>query len=313
MDDVLLEIENLSVYFPGRAGKKYYAVRELDLTLQENKTLAIVGESGSGKSMTALAVMGMLPAYAKQEGAVRFGVQDLSILSQKKRRKYYGNEIAMIYEQPMSCLNPTMTVGRQIAEAYRNHFSCGHTRAKLEALSLMEEVGLAESKYKKYPHELSGGMQQRVMIAIAISGRPRLLIADEPTTSLDVTIQMQIIQLLKGLIDRYNMAMLLITHDMGLVAELADDVLVLYGGRVMEQAEVFSFFDAPSHPYAQALVDVIRSDAIEAIEGSAPNLFEPVAGCPFSPRCAKAIDVCNEQCPPLARESGRVRRCHIHA
>jgi dipeptide transport system ATP-binding protein len=311
----LLEIKNLSVDFPTRAGV-VRAVEGVDLTVDEGEVLGIVGESGSGKSVSALAVMGLVasPGVVRAD-KLSFGGRDLRALSPGERRDITGREVAMIFQEPMTSLNPCFTTGFQIMEALRVHEGGSRGERKRRAIELLDQVGIpdAASRLSAYPHQLSGGMNQRVMIAMAIACNPRLLIADEPTTALDVTIQRQILDLLLDLQRQRGMALILITHNMGVVAETARRVMVMYAGQVMEDRPASSIFRAPRHPYTAALLDALPERAVgkhrlSAIPGVVPGLSDRPSGCLFAPRCRFAEDACRAARPALDRdEEGGVR------
>jgi oligopeptide/dipeptide ABC transporter ATP-binding protein len=296
----LLSVEGLSVAF--RAGRdELVAVDDVSFAIAPGEALGIVGESGSGKSVTALAVMGLLPEPQGRvtAGAIRFEGRDLLTLPRRDRRALGGRALAMIFQEPMTSLNPVFTVGEQISESIRHHEGLSKAAARARAIDLLATVGIPAParRFDDYPHRMSGGMRQRVMIAIALAARPRLLIADEPTTALDVTIQAQIIELLQRLRGEFGMAVVLITHDMGVIAEFADRVLVMYAGRVAEEAPVARLFDRPSHPYTRGLlasrpdpdVDIAR---LPTIGGALPSLAAPPPGCRFAPRCGLAVPAC---------------------
>lgn len=313
----LLEIENLSVEFPSQSGVML-AVDGVSLSLEEGEVLGIVGESGSGKSVTMMALMGLV-AYPGRVRAdtLRFAGHDLLTLSDKERSKLTGKDVAMIFQEPTTSLNPCFTIGFQITEVLRLHLGLDRKAATRKAIELLEQVGIPapQSRLKAYPHQLSGGMNQRVMIAMAISCNPRLLIADEPTTALDVTIQAQILDLLRSLQKERGMALVLITHNMGVVSEMAQRVAVMYAGQIMEEQGAHTLFNAPQHPYTEALLSALpeRSDGsarLATIPGMVPGLYDRPAGCLFSPRCAYATGHCGSARPQLrAWEGGRVR-CH---
>ncbi len=307
----LLEIENLSVTFGALR-----AVDGLDLSIDEGEVLGIVGESGSGKSVTMLAVMGLIgfPGIVKAN-AVRFNGAELMHLDRRARRNMTGKDIAMIFQEPMTSLNPCFTVGFQITETLKVHEGGSRSARRARALELLAQVGIPdpERRLNSFPHQLSGGMNQRVMIAMAISCRPQLLIADEPTTALDVTIQAQILQLLLGLQREYGMALVLITHDMGVVAETAQRVSVMYAGQLVEERAAAELFASPSHPYTHALLGALpergRDRArLPTIPGVVPGLYDRPPGCLFNPRCTSARPDCAERVPPLeTTHQGRVR------
>ncbi len=305
----LLEVKDLQIKFETKRGT--IAVSDgVSFAIGENETLCLVGESGCGKSVVAVSIMGLLPAHARVAGEIRYREADLLQCSPGEWSRFRGREIAMIFEQPMSCLNPVISAGRQIAEAYAANNRCSKREALAEARRKLDEVGIPENCFVKFPHELSGGMQQRVMIAIALACRPNLLIADEPTAALDVTVQCQILELLHCLKDRYRMSMLLITHDLGVVAEMADTVGVMYAGTMMELSGVEDFFYRPGHPYSRALMNVVAGNALSPIRGSVPHLLEPVPGCPFHARCVDAVEQCRRARPQPRIVNGRMERCH---
>lgn len=312
----LLEIRNLSVEFTTASGP-FKAVDGVDVSVDEGEILAIVGESGSGKSVSMLALMGLLPWTATITADVlKVQGQDLRELTPKARRRIIGKDMAMIFQEPMSSLNPCFTVGFQIKEALRLHMGMTRAERHTRAIELFEMVGIPapESRLNSFPHQMSGGMNQRVMIAMAIACKPRLLIADEPTTALDVTIQAQILDLLTGLQRDTGMGLILITHDMGVVAENAERVSVQYAGQKVEEQPVVDLFARPHHPYTSALLAALPERAtgrlLPTIPGVVPGQFDRPAGCLFSPRCQFANDTCRNTPPvPCAPELGRAR-CH---
>ncbi len=313
----LLEIENLSVEFPTSQGT-LRAVDRIDLTLDEGEVLGVVGESGSGKSVTMLALMGLVgyPGRVRAD-KLRFDGRDLLTMSARERRQLTGKDVAMIFQEPSTSLNPCFTIGFQLAETLRKHEGMDRKAAKRRAIELLEQVGIpaAESRLKAFPHQLSGGMNQRVMIAMAIACNPRLLIADEPTTALDVTIQAQILELLMSLQRERGMALVLITHNMGVVAETAQRIMVMYAGQIMEERKVDALFADPQHPYSAALLAALpeRSEnatRLATIPGMVPGLNDRPKGCLFSPRCAYATEHSRNVQPELRPwMDGRVR-CH---
>ena len=320
MSDNILEIDRLSTHFDTPAGA-VKAVNDLSLRLERGTTVALVGESGSGKSITSLSIMRLVPPPGQiVSGRVIFNGRDLLGLDGEQMRKLRGSEIAMIFQDPMSSLNPVFTVGSQIAEAVELHEGLGRRQAWAKAVAMMEQVKIpdAERRAADYPHQLSGGMRQRVMIAMALSCKPELLIADEPTTALDVTIQAEILDLLRGLKDDFDLSMLLITHDLGVVAETADRVAVMYAGQVVEEAPVREIFKEPKHPYTEGLLrsaprlteEGLRLHRLDTIEGNVPNLLALPRGCSFAPRCSYAIAECTAgEIPLLAVNDGRASRC----
>ena len=313
----LLEIENLSVEFPTSQGT-LRAVDRIDLTLDEGEVLGVVGESGSGKSVTMLALMGLVgyPGRVRAD-RLRFDGRDLLTMSARERRQLTGKDVAMIFQEPSTSLNPCFTIGFQLAETLKKHEGMDSKAAKRRSIELLEQVGIPapESRLKAFPHQMSGGMNQRVMIAMAIACNPRLLIADEPTTALDVTIQAQILDLLMTLQRERNMALVLITHNMGVVAETAQRIMVMYAGQIMEERKVDALFSAPQHPYSAALLAALpeRSEGanrLATIPGMVPGLNDRPKGCLFSPRCAYATQHSRTVQPQLRPwQDGHVR-CH---
>jgi dipeptide transport system ATP-binding protein len=314
----LLEIEDLHVEFPTQGGV-LRAVEGMTLALDEGEVLGIVGESGSGKSVSMLALMGLV-AYPGRVRArrLRFGGRDLLSISDHDRRKLIGKDVAMIFQDPTTSLNPCFTVGFQLTETLRLHLGLDRKAARARATELLEQVGIpaAASRLKDFPHQLSGGMNQRVMIAMAIAGNPRLLIADEPTTALDVTIQAQILDLLRGLQNERGMALVLVTHNMGVVAEMARRVAVMYAGQVVEERGADALFAAPEHPYTAALLAAMpeRSTGetrLATIPGLVPGLYDRPQGCLFAPRCAYATERSCQTRPDLRPWQGGQVRCHF--
>ena len=311
----LLEIENLSVEFPSK-NASMHAVDGVSLSLEAGDVLGIVGESGSGKSVTMMALMGLVPFPGRVTAdTLRFDGHDLLKLSDSERSKLTGKDVAMIFQDPTTSLNPCFSVGFQLAETLRLHLKLDKQAAHRRSIELLEQVGIPapESRLKDYPHQMSGGMNQRVMIAMAIACNPKLLIADEPTTALDVTIQAQILDLLHGLQKERGMALVLITHNMGVVSEMAQRVAVMYAGQIMEQRSAADLFSRPQHPYTQALMAALpeRSDGLTrltTIPGMVPGMYDRPHGCLFAPRCAYAQHACLAQRPPLqSRQQGQVR------
>ena len=299
----VLEIRGLNSYFFTEKGVAP-AVDGLDLDIPKGKIIGLVGESGCGKSMTAKSIMGLLKYPGRVAGgSIRFEDQDLTRLSDKELRKICGNDISMIFQEPMTSLNPVLKVGRQVRETLLVHNpTMSKAEAKQRVVEMFQRVGIpeAEKRYDCYPHELSGGLRQRVMIAMAMVCKPKLLIADEPTTALDVTIEAQILRLMKELRDETGMSVLIITHNMGVVAEICDYVYVMYAGKIMEQAETFELFDHTMHPYTKGLLDSIprigqNAERLHTIPGVVPNLLHLSHGCPFSNRCEYATDQCRTE------------------
>ena len=304
----LLEVEGLRTGFDTREGF-LRAVDGVSFEIAPGGTLGVVGESGSGKSVTALSVMRLIdrPGRIAEGSRILLEGRDLAALGERELGAIRGNEIAMIFQEPMTSLNPVFTVGNQIAESVRLHQGLGSKEALDRAVEMMRLVGIpsAEQRVQDYPHQMSGGMRQRVMIAMALSCNPKLLIADEPTTALDVTVQAQILELMKELRERLGMAILLITHDLGVIAEMVDEVVVMYAGRVVERGPVADVFASPQHPYTEALLDSIPllgmrySTPLRAIRGVVPSPLEWPTGCRFAPRCDYAFDRCVTEDPPL--------------
>lgn len=317
----LLSIEDLVVSFDTAAGK-VQAVRGVSLHVDEGELLALVGESGCGKSVTVQTVMRLNPPSAQVCGAITLAGHDMLVADERALRHIRGKDAAMIFQDPMSSLNPTMTVGKQIAEAIRQHERIDRRNAQQRAVELLTRVKLPqpEQRAQQYPHELSGGMRQRAMIAMALSCKPRLLIADEPTTALDVTVQAQVLSLLGELRQELGMAMMLITHDLALVAGLADRVAVMYGGMIVEQGRRTELFTAAAHPYTQALLasmpstDCARQPQLQSIPGAPPDLTAPPSGCPFAPRCPHAVSRCRIEMPrPVWRSGEHAVSCWLFA
>ena len=313
----LLEIENLSVEFPSHTGVMY-AVDGVSLSLDAGDVLGIVGESGSGKSVTMMALMGLVayPGRVKAD-TLRFDGHDLLALKDRERRRLIGKDLAMIFQDPTTSLNPCFTVGFQLAETLKLHLGMDKAAARKRSIELLEQVGISapESRLGVYPHQLSGGMSQRVMIAMAIACNPKLLIADEPTTALDVTIQAQILDLLRSLQKDRGMALVLITHNMGVVSEMAQRVAVMYAGQIMEQQGSDTLFTSPQHPYTEALMAALpeRNDGhsrLATIPGMVPGLYDRPSGCLFSPRCSYANDSLCQTRPDLRTVQNGVVRCH---
>jgi peptide/nickel transport system ATP-binding protein len=317
---MLLSVKELSTDFPTKKGVAH-AVDKVSFDVDEGEIVAIVGESGSGKSVTSLSIMGLLsePGYVAG-GSIEFDDRDLTELSDKEMQALRGNDMAMIFQEPMTSLNPVYRVGNQIIEAIRTHMDMNEAEAKERAIDMLRRVGIPspEKRINDYPHQMSGGMRQRIMIAMALSCNPKLLIADEPTTALDVTIQAQILDLLLKLRERDGMAVLLITHDLGVVSETADRVVVMYCGQVVETSDVRSLFAHPKHPYTLGLFKSIpRLDDDDAkrlyiIKGMVPNLLDMPPGCHFSDRCDMCMDICRKQMPDLVEVDGHQVRCFLY-
>ena len=323
-DDILLSIEDLHTYFfvDGNVAK---SVRGVDLSLGRGQTLGLVGESGSGKSVTAQSILRLIqqPAGRIVQGRIVFEGTDLASIAEEEMRRFRGNSISMIFQEPMTSLNPVIRIGEQIAEVVRLHRGLPAKEALDYATDMLAKVGIAEParRIAQFPHELSGGMRQRVMIAIALSCAPRMLIADEPTTALDVTIQAQILDLMRGLRRESGISILLITHDLGVVAEMAHRVAVMYAGQIVEHADVATLFERPLHPYTEGLLASVPGldraptpdRMLPAIAGTVPNVLDLPPGCAFQDRCPKVHDRCRREEPPLATvELRHDARCWLH-
>lgn len=319
----LLKVENLRVSYHSYAGE-VQSVRGVSFEVNKGETVAVVGESGCGKSVTSKAIMGLIqcpPGEIKEGSHIYFENQDLLFFQEKQWEKYRGAECSMIFQDALTSLNPTMNIGNQIIENITNHKNITKLEAKKEAIRLLELVGIPEpaARIKQYPHELSGGMRQRVMIAIALACNPKLLIADEPTTALDVTIQAQIIDLIKQLQQKLGTSVILITHDLGVVADIAHRIVVMYSGKVVEQGSSEDIFYRPKHPYTWALLkavprlDLQNKQQLVSIEGMPPDLITPPVGCPFAERCPHTMKICQTTPPPTYRfEDGHEASCWLH-
>jgi peptide/nickel transport system ATP-binding protein len=314
----LIEIENLRVVFHGDGGRTTHAVDSVNLSVANGATLGLVGESGCGKSVTSLAIMGLLSKdSAEVSGSVRFDGFDLLDVPDETLRDLRGNRLAMIFQEPMTSLNPSFTVGEQIVETIVRHRGGSRRQARERAIELLRRVHIPspERRVDEYPHKLSGGMRQRVMIAMALACDPMLLIADEPTTALDVTLQAQILDLMRELKAASGAAIILITHDLGVVAEVCDEVAVMYAGEIVERAPVEQLFASPQHPYTVGLLGSIprldrQASHLATIEGMVPNMSAPPQGCRFAPRCPFVSDICVEAPPPMVAVSpGHLSRC----
>jgi oligopeptide/dipeptide ABC transporter ATP-binding protein len=306
-NNLLLDVRGLKTYFYTGDGV-VPAVDGVDLRMAEGQTLGLVGESGCGKSVTALSVMRLISTPGKIiSGEIQFQGQDLLKLKEDDMYHIRGDKISMIFQEPMTSLNPVFTIGDQISEAILIHQGVDKPTARERTMDMLKMVGIpnAQYRYKNYPHEMSGGMRQRIMIAMALSCNPQLLIADEPTTALDVTIQAQILELMRDLKERIGLSIMLITHDLGVIAEMAQVVAVMYVGRIVEQADVVTLYKSPKHPYTQGLLTSIptlattREERLSVIRGSVPNLYNLPPGCPFAPRCPKVFDACRQTYPEL--------------
>lgn len=315
----LLEVKELTTVFAGDYGKNT-SVDHVSFHVDQGEVVCIVGESGCGKSVTSLSIMGLLgKGGAVVDGSVLFDGKNLLTLKEKEIDQIRGDELTMIFQDPLTSLNPVFTVGSQITESIRIHMHLSKEQAKRRAIDLLTKVGMPDAEHviKKYPHTLSGGMRQRVMIAMALSCNPKLLIADEPTTALDVTIQAQIMKLLKELQQEKNMAMILITHDIGLVANTADRVLVMYAGQIIEEADAEEIFAHPKHPYTQALLDTvptIRDDEnrqLQAIPGMVPESYDDITGCRFADRCPYRREECDKPQEDYDFGGGHTAKCVV--
>ncbi|HZR95444.1 MAG TPA: ABC transporter ATP-binding protein [Gaiellaceae bacterium] len=316
----LLEVENLKTYFKSRRGD-VRAVDGVTFAVERGLTLGIVGESGCGKSVTALSVMGLLTPNARiVDGAIRFDGRDLTRLSERELEDVRGRQIAMIFQDPMTSLNPTLTIGTQLTETMKRHLDMSTDAARKRAIELLEEVHIpnARQRLDDYPHRYSGGMRQRVMIAIALSCRPKLILADEPTTALDVTIQAQLLELMRGLSREFGVALVMITHNLGVVARYADRVNVMYAGKIVESGAAADIYRDPRHPYTIGLLhsvprlDQPRRTRLEPIEGQPPDLWALPPGCSFRPRCRYAIEKCAREVPALrSAASGHDAACFV--
>ena len=315
----LLRVENLRTYFQAQTGEMR-AVDGVDLNVEAGRTLGVVGESGSGKSVTALSIMRLIdpPGRIQRHSRILFQGKDLITATEHEMESIRGAEISMVFQEPMTSLNPIYTVGDQIAEVVRAHHRGGTKVAMQRATEMLKLVGIpmAERRIHDYPHQMSGGMRQRVMIAMAVSCNPRLLFADEPTTALDVTIQAQILELMRELRDRLGMAILLISHDMGVIAEMADDVVVMYAGRVVEQGPVDTILESPQHPYTEALLQSVptlgmkQTQPLRVIRGMVPSSLHNTHGCRFAPRCDYVFNRCSND-PPLFDVGAQKSACWL--
>ena len=320
MSKPILRVEDLQTSFMTSAGE-VQAVRGVSFTVHKGEILGIVGESGSGKSVTSMSVLRLLADTARiKSGKVEFEGADLTKVSDRQMREIRGQKIAMVFQDPMSSLNPLIPVGKQVAEMIRvHHPDIKSDELKEKTLQLFKDVRIpeAEKRLKAYPHDFSGGMRQRVMIAMALANHPDLLIADEPTTALDVTIQHQILKQMRALQQEYGTSIIFITHDLGVVAELCDRVVVMYGGLVMEQADIYDLFENPLHPYTMGLLASVpglnkdKNERLQSIPGSPPDMTRPPKGCPFASRCAYARNICAQECPPFVEVGSRSARCWL--
>lgn len=300
----MLEVEGLKVSVR-RSRKTYVPILDgISFSIAPGETLGVVGESGCGKSLTALSLMKLLPDNMKMTGSIRFDGQEISTYSKDKMRRIRGNQVSMIFQEPLTSLNPLHTIGQQIMEPMFLHTQLNAKQRRNRAIELLNDVGIprANALVDEYPHQLSGGMRQRVMIAMAMACQPKLLIADEPTTALDVTVQAQILELMQKLKDEYQMAVMMITHDLGVIAEVCDRVMVMYAGRVVEEAKIYNLFDKPHHPYTVGLMASIpkieeKVDVLGSIPGTVPVPGKMPNGCRFADRCSDVMDICRQESP----------------
>lgn len=317
MAENILQVKNLKTYFHTEAGL-VKAVNDVSFDVEKGKTLGIVGESGCGKSMTSLSIMRLIEKPGKIEGGeILLDGEDIVKMSEEEMRKIRGKKIAMIFQEPMTSLNPVFTIGQQLIEALLLHENMTKKEAKERAIEMLKlvKIPLAERRFDEYPHQLSGGMRQRVMIAMALCCNPELLICDEPTTALDVTIQAQILDLINELKEKTGTSVMMITHDLGVIAEVADDVMVMYAGQVVEKASCDQIFDQPLHPYTDGLMKCIPklddddTKELSVIKGMVPSFDDMPAGCTFCPRCPEAREICRCKMPDLVDVDGRKVRC----
>ena len=319
MAEKTIEIKDLVVEYRTRSGV-VQALNGLSLSIEKGKTLGLVGETGAGKTTAGLAVLGLIPSPPGVivSGEILLNGKDLRALTDKEMDQIRGDAVAMIFQDPMTSLNPVMTVGDQIAEAIKIHEGLNHGDALKKAEEMLEMVGIPRERAKEYPHQFSGGMKQRVVIAIALSCTPGLLIADEPTTALDVTIQAQVLEMMKGLKEKYEMSMLMITHDLGIVAEICDEVSVVYAGRVVEHGTLAAVFDTTRHPYTDGLFNSLpnienQAEKLKPIRGLMPDPTDLPLGCPFYPRCDHAMEICRTKKPPkVYRNETHFVECHLY-
>ncbi|MDK2958650.1 MAG: hypothetical protein PWP47_694 [Synergistaceae bacterium] len=318
MNDPLLEIADLNVIYKTYEGT-VAAVNGVEFSLEAGRTLGLVGESGAGKTTTALSIMGLVPSPPGiiTGGRVSFGGKNLLSLSEKEMKKIRGNRISMIFQDPMTSLNPVVTVGVQISEVMAAHQNLSKAEAEKKAMEMLEKVQIPGRRYREYPHEFSGGMRQRVVIAMALACNPGLIIADEPTTALDVTIQAQVLDLMRSLKEEFSTAMVMITHDLGVVGEVCDHVAVMYAGRIVEAGSLEQIFGNARHPYTLGLFRCIpdieeETSKIRPIEGLMPDPLDLPSGCPFHPRCPECMDVCRTVVPGVLDEDGHRVMCHLY-
>jgi len=316
MNNVLLDVSNLHVVYDTFEGR-VEAVRGISLKIKQGESLGLVGESGAGKTTTALSIMQLVPSPPGKisSGEIKFQNIDLNKIAEQKMRQIRGNRISMIFQDPMTSLNPVLPIGLQIAETIAVHQNLRFEKAKYRAQELLEKVQIPAERYKEYPHEFSGGMRQRVGIAMSLSCNPSLLVADEPTSALDVTIQAQILDLMKDLREEFDTSLILITHDLGIVADICDRVATMYCGIIVEEGTVKEVFENPLHPYTQGLFNCIpkindKGHKILPIFGLPPSSLKYPSGCSFHPRCPKCTEICVQKMPPIQSVKGRTLRCH---
>ena len=318
MNGPLLEVADLNVIYKTYEGT-VAAVNGVEFSLEAGRTLGLVGESGAGKTTTALSIMGLVPSPPGiiTSGSVNFAGKNLLSLSEKEMKKIRGNHISMIFQDPMTSLNPVVTVGVQISEALVAHQNLSEAEAEKKAMEMLEKVQIPGQRYREYPHEFSGGMRQRVVIAMALACNPGLIIADEPTTALDVTIQAQVLELMRSLKEEFSTAMIMITHDLGVVGEVCDHVAVMYAGRIVETGSLEQIFGNARHPYTLGLFRCIpdieeETSKIRPIEGLMPDPLDLPSGCPFHPRCPQCMDVCRTVVPGVLDDGGHRVMCHLY-
>lgn len=319
MEQPILSVAQLDVSFTF-TDREYIALNSISFAVNPHEVVGIVGESGCGKSLTSLSIMGILPRNAQvKKGSIQFKGNDITRLSEKDWQQLRGKELGMIFQEPMTALNPLLTVGKQIEEVLRQHTKLSKTERKQQTIEMMKEVGLprAEELYSSYPHQLSGGMRQRIVIAIALIGEPDLIIADEPTTALDVTIQAQILELFREIKEKRNAAMLFISHDWGVIKKICDRVIVMYAGHIVEQGNVDEVINHPRHPYTKGLILSIpdhkkRGEVLHTIPGRVPALRERKEGCPFVARCPEAMELCHKINPEPIQMDNQQVYCHLY-
>jgi len=319
----LLEVNSLTTFLKSKKDKKHSIIEDVSFTIDKGEIIGLVGESGCGKSMTALSILKLLPKNIEvsKNSSVKLLGKEISDLSHRELRKIRGNDISMIFQEPMTSLNPVMKIGRQIREIIQLHKKMDKNEATELGIKLLRNVGIPspEEAFNSFPHELSGGMRQRVMITIAMACNPKLLIADEPTTALDVTIQAQILRLMRDLIEDFNTSILMITHDLGVVAEMCDRIIIMYAGKIVETADVETLFENPQHPYTKGLIASLPAASknkkrLSSIPGNVPTIKKRPRGCRFAPRCPFAMDICLEKDPEIfALDDNHTSACWLHS